>query len=590
MKLRISIIAILICTCFSWGAHKKILITDCTATNCPYCGSNNDEFNEWIEEHSNDVIGMAAHGMGSKLTFPAATKLLGAFGESYFPNALEDYIASYHPGSINSKIGDLGEYTEVSISISHTWNESTQKVSGTIDLEWDEDTDYSRDLVVEIILLQDSISTDLYSQSTAYSDPEPKYHRDLIIDAVNGGIGSTYSSLSKSPKNGDKVSIPFTIDVESTYTPSTTSTSFTADFTKMSLVAYVGLEAEESSGSVSEGNTGEVFNAEKVSLIPENVSTGPLLESAGLNLTDEDGKTISNLTPFQSGKIVVKYTNTGGEAASNITLDIPNIDGLELSNIPTNISDLAPGETATHNISYTTSEDLEAGFLDIEANVSADDDIEVNQSTSVTANAYIWNTSTTLETCNALILDAGGLENYLDDQELTLSLTATTNTSKLVMEVIEFETEEDYDFLYIDTDANGSFADNEKFDGTTISQFPIKDVIGSTIEMKFTSDEYENESGFALKVTCVEGPTTAINHNYNATENTWITLSSSKDQLKINSNFSGKANIFSVLGNKSVSSFSINNNKTLNTSSLQAGVYVIRLENGKSFKFIKTNN
>ncbi len=116
--------------------------------------------------------------------------------------------------------------------------------------------------------------------------------------------------------------------------------------------------------------------------------------------------------------------------------------------------------------------------------------------------------SGTITTCDAMFYDDGGPNaNYSDNKNLTLTFMPSTAGAKIQVVFQEFETEDNYDFLYV-------------YDGTSTSapqigsQHSGNDSPGTVtatnaagaITFRFTSDSYVNRSGWAAHVTCIGLP------------------------------------------------------------------------------------
>ncbi len=116
--------------------------------------------------------------------------------------------------------------------------------------------------------------------------------------------------------------------------------------------------------------------------------------------------------------------------------------------------------------------------------------------------------SGTITTCDAMFYDDGGPNaNYSDNKNLTLTFMPSTAGAKIQVVFQEFETENNYDFLYV-------------YDGTSTSapqigsQHSGNDSPGTVtatnaagaITFRFTSDSYVNRSGWAAHVTCIGLP------------------------------------------------------------------------------------
>ena len=98
--------------------------------------------------------------------------------------------------------------------------------------------------------------------------------------------------------------------------------------------------------------------------------------------------------------------------------------------------------------------------------------------------------------------DPGGTSNYGDG--LTYNYTFQAQSNKFwKINFTEFYTEANYDYLYLNT--NSSFTGGTAFTGSSLpSGNPYYSSIGGAFYSKFTSDAYENESGWLASANLID--------------------------------------------------------------------------------------
>ena len=110
-----------------------------------------------------------------------------------------------------------------------------------------------------------------------------------------------------------------------------------------------------------------------------------------------------------------------------------------------------------------------------------------------------------VETCNAFFYDDGGPDNnYSDNKNYTLTFKPGIEGNKIRVKFEEFNTEEDYDFLYI--------YDGSSTNATLIGKYAGYDSPGEvtasnsqgTLTFRFRSDRGVNEAGWVAHVSCYD--------------------------------------------------------------------------------------
>jgi hypothetical protein len=471
------------------AAPKKHLLVEHTATWCPYCGIYLQPFNDYLEENSDDVIGVAVHG-SDDLTFDASNQIISVFPPDGYPSMWQNYDVRYHPGNVESRMRTLlGATSEVAVDMRFNWDESTRSIRGNIELVWDDNATYERDLVVEVLVLHDSIPTSEFSQNMN-SGTQPDFHRHILIDAAFGGTGQNSFFLNRTAQAGDSVVIPFSINLQESYG------SINMNFEHISLVAYVGLEPLAENGTV--------LNSHKVGLTQGRpLDPAPFLSLNDFRIVNEEGEQLESLSSSIQGYFEWTLENSGDLAAQNLQIssdpqgDIPriNLSGVVIDEIPS-------GETRLLRVPFETGDFFEAGAYDLAVSISGDD---LNWQTiqQVVSGLYIWNQDDSLSTCNQLILDAGGMGPYASNTDLNLVLRPDTENAQLQVEILEFSTESNYDFLFADLNGDGNYDNTtERWSGSNISEWQLNETSEQELRLQFTSDYSVVSSGFALKVSC----------------------------------------------------------------------------------------
>ena len=153
------------------------------------------------------------------------------------------------------------------------------------------------------------------------------------------------------------------------------------------------------------------------------------------------------------------------------------------------------------NVVYT-----EAGSFDVSLTIT---DTNGNSET-LTRNNYIFAAESynmqngTVTTCNALFYDNGGPNNsYSNNRDYTLTFLPATEGNMIGVTFTEFNTETDYDFLYIyDGNSTNSTLIGKYSGGNNPGQVVATNDEGA-LTFRFTSDNWTTSSGWAARVYCV---------------------------------------------------------------------------------------
>lgn len=111
----------------------------------------------------------------------------------------------------------------------------------------------------------------------------------------------------------------------------------------------------------------------------------------------------------------------------------------------------------------------------------------------------------TLTTCNALLFDSGGeFSNYSDNENLTLTLLPSDPTKKITLNFVTFNTEDDWDFLFVYDGINSSSPLIGKYTGSSIPPKAYATNPQGALTIKFTSDGSETRPGWKADILCEE--------------------------------------------------------------------------------------
>ncbi len=119
-------------------------------------------------------------------------------------------------------------------------------------------------------------------------------------------------------------------------------------------------------------------------------------------------------------------------------------------------------------------------------------------------NIYLISNSSTVTTCSGFFYDSGGQTgDYANSENYTKTFVAATPGSALQFTFTEFNTEANYDYLYVYDGGSTSAPQitGSPFNGTTLP--PVITANGDSITFKFTSDGSTVRAGWNASLTCV---------------------------------------------------------------------------------------
>jgi PKD repeat protein len=110
----------------------------------------------------------------------------------------------------------------------------------------------------------------------------------------------------------------------------------------------------------------------------------------------------------------------------------------------------------------------------------------------------------TFSTCDALFYDFGGPNsNYSNNLSQTMTFMPSTPGAKISVTFSEFNTEANYDFLYIYDGTSTSATQIGKYSGTTSPGTVVATNEDGALTFMFTSDYSVNKSGWVATVDCI---------------------------------------------------------------------------------------
>jgi FOG: PKD repeat len=110
----------------------------------------------------------------------------------------------------------------------------------------------------------------------------------------------------------------------------------------------------------------------------------------------------------------------------------------------------------------------------------------------------------TINTCNALFFDSGSANSsYGNDENLTMTFKPGTENSVIEVEFITFNTENNYDFLYIYDGSTTSATQIGRYSGSENPGTVLATNDEGALTFNFTSDGSQTGNGWAAVVRCI---------------------------------------------------------------------------------------
>ena len=127
-------------------------------------------------------------------------------------------------------------------------------------------------------------------------------------------------------------------------------------------------------------------------------------------------------------------------------------------------------------------------------------------------------------TCSGLFYDPSGPDsNYGDNLDYTMTFYPETEDASISVAFSEFNTESNYDFLYIYNGTSTSATLIGQYSGTTSPGTVTATNAEGALTFRFTSDSNTNKAGWVATLSCVERPEVIMNCYYPATNVSSVT-------------------------------------------------------------------
>jgi hypothetical protein len=230
----------------------------------------------------------------------------------------------------------------------------------------------------------------------------------------------------------------------------------------------------------------------------------PSTDLALTSLTAETGIT-------NSETISVTVKNNSGVAIKNIPVSYAINDGNVLTEQIT--EPIAPLASVTYSFLQKADFSTEGKYV-VTASVNLKTD---NVATNNTLSATIYSDPNSVKigvvaspytSCSAVFTDnAGKFADYDINQSSILTFKPDAAGKNAQVVFTEFDTEEDYDYLYIYDGPSTSSTLLGIYHGTNLPPVLTSSAIGGELTFEFTSDEAINGKGWIANISCVDKPT-----------------------------------------------------------------------------------
>jgi hypothetical protein len=234
----------------------------------------------------------------------------------------------------------------------------------------------------------------------------------------------------------------------------------------------------------------EIFEATAVDLVMKD-----LIPSIGLTSAETVSVKISNLSPTALSNIPVSYKINDFEAVTEIMSGSIN----PLSEITYNF---------TQKADYST-----PGIYNVTANVNySEDTVLANNSIIKTVSNLgadvLIGASPSVTTCNSVFTDSGSrFKNYPDNLNQTITFVPTTAGNSIKVDFTAFQTEANFDFLFIYDGPNATSPLLGTYSGNILPPSFTSSAVSGQLTFRFTSDADTNDLGWIANVSCVPSPT-----------------------------------------------------------------------------------
>ena len=293
------------------------------------------------------------------------------------------------------------------------------------------------------------------------------------------------------------------------------------------------------------------------------------------------------LDPGETADIKILTTNSGHADApstsATLTTENPN---LTINSASYNLNTLATGTTAEAVFNVTAAATAPIGTLAyVDYSVNSGNYSNSKSLTVLIGEIPVYIMQDGTETlCLGKFYDAGGPNStYQTDENITCTFLPATSNAMIKINFISFDTEVDYDLLYIydGNDVNAPQITGSPFSGSTSPGEVVATNNEGAITIRFTSDYMVNAPGWAADISC--NVATSVNDLSKSGElNVYPNPVAST--LYISSPENSEIFLYSLLGEKVKSLKAIKGVSSIDVSDLPSGQYIIRLMSDKIVK------
>lgn len=225
----------------------------------------------------------------------------------------------------------------------------------------------------------------------------------------------------------------------------------------------------------------------------------------------QSGNNDGILDPGETALIIMNVKNNGHSAISNTIINITSTDPMLTINTPTvNIASLDAGASQEYSFNVSASETSPIGYpVNVNLNAEGGPDGQYTASCLITVvigliPEYIM-TNATITTCVGEFYDSGGPNGqYGSNEDLVMTFLPLTDDGIIKAEFISFETETNYDFLYIHNGANTSAPQvtGSPFHGTMSPGTIVGLNADGALTFRFKSDYSVTKAGWSAHISC----------------------------------------------------------------------------------------
>ena len=181
----------------------------------------------------------------------------------------------------------------------------------------------------------------------------------------------------------------------------------------------------------------------------------------------------------------------------------------------------------------------------------------------------------TVTTCDAMFYDNGGpTGNYSDRKEFTMTFKPGNASYKIKVNFLSFETEEDYDYLYIYDGTTTSATLIGTYDGSNSPGSVTATNASGALTFRFTSDQAVNATGWVAQVTCID--VTAIEDELEALHHVKVYPNPSQGTINVETCGETEYQLCNSLGQRVLSGH-FTDATQIHVEDLSEGIYFLQL-------------